>query len=273
MKRLLLPLTLGLLFSLTACTPKAEIDPNVSATPSPTATASPSPTASLPVSTPTPAPAPAPVWGEQTASCVQPHPDKPDVALVSGEFSLPYIENADGIPAYTAVNNWYGQLMEGLKGDTMANVGQARDDYETSQALGDAFAGYSDEETFEITFEDTDTVGILRTHYGHTGGPYPTLLYMADRFDLKTGIPLHFADFFSDAAGAEELVRAEVLRQAAEFADYDQAAAATAFSRENFYLTAEGFVFFYQPQTLNPQAATKPEFLVSYNLLEGLLNR
>ena len=29
-------------------------------------------------------------------------------------------------------------------------------------------------------------VSILRTHYGHTGGTYPTLLYMADHFDLTT---------------------------------------------------------------------------------------
>ena len=60
-------------------------------------------------------------------------------------------------------------------------------DYALSKSMGYAFTYYTDEESYEITHETDRMVSILRTHYGHTGGTYPTLLYMADHFDLTTG--------------------------------------------------------------------------------------
>lgn len=269
MKRMVAPLMLGLLLSLSACAPAAD-KPTATPVPSPTSTAAPSPaTTAEPAATP----APAPVWGEQTDTFRQTHPDKPDVVLVEGTFSLPHIENADGVAAYAAINDYYARMLEDLKNDLSETVAQALDDYETAQALGDAFASSSNEQTFEVVYESESTVSVLRTHYGFSSGPYPTLLYMADRFDLSTGAFLKFDQFFTDPARAEELIRAEVVRQGAGQTDYNQDAIASAFNREYFYPTAEGFVFYYQPQILNPQAATKPEFLVPYSLLEGLLSR
>ena len=271
MRRILLPLLLGLALFLSACKSSPPVASSLPPTPTPT----PSATASNPA-TPTPLPTqpiPAPRFGALTDSFRQTLPDKPDVVLVEGDLSLPYIENADGVPPYAAINRWYEQLMEGLKSDLADSVSQAKDDYETSQALGDVFSGYSSEHIFEVMYQTDTTLGVLRTNYGFSGGPYPTLLYMADRFDMTTGIFLSFADFFTDAAKAEEIIRAEVIRQAAGFPDYNQDAVASAFNRESFYPTADGLVFFYQPQTLNPQAGTKPEFQVPYRMLEGLLSR
>lgn len=268
MKRILLPLTLGLLLTLTACNSPVDAGRDDPGTPSPSTTVSVAPTVSV---SPSPAPAEAPVWESSGGSCS--FTDEDGTILVQGNFSLPRIQNADGVDAYAAINSWYEQLLSDLKSDTMANAAQAQDDYATSKALGDPFAGYSDEEIYEITHEDGRSVSILRTHFGYTSGPYPTLLYMADHFDLTTGVPLKFADFFPASDKAETFVRGEVARQAAGHDDYDQGAVATAFNREYFYLTEEGFVFYYQPQTLNPQAATKPEFLVTYDQLEEYLDR
>lgn len=275
MKRIL-PLLLGLLLVLTACKPSTNAGPDGPIGPSPSTTPTPSATVTA---TPTPPPeptvtaAPAPQWGVLSDAVEQRHPDHADAVLVEGSFSLPNIDNAAGVSAYAAINSWYAKLMDGLKSDVAAEAAQALDDYEASTALGDAFAGYSTEQTYEITYETDKTVSILRTHYGFSSGPYPTLLYMADRFDLGTGAFLNFAGFFTDDAKAEEIIRAEVVRQGAEQTDYNQDAIASAFQRENFYLTADGFVFYYQPQILNSQAATKPEFLVPYALLEGLMSR
>ena len=104
-------------------------------------------------------------------------------------------------------------------------------------------------------------VSILRTHYGHTGGTYPTLLYMADHFDLTTGEVLTFDDFFTDptppppspwrrcsARPPRGRQRHHLRRRPAE----------SLFKRENFYLTAGAVVFFYQPQDLAPNAAGAP---------------
>lgn len=267
MKRVILPLLLGLSLTLSACGSVAD-KPSLSPTPTASAAVS-----STPGAAPTQTAAPAPVWGTLSDSAEQRHPDHADAVLVAGNFSLPHIDNADGVSAYAAINSWYAKLMENLKSDVIAETAQALDDYETTTALGDVFSGYSGEQTYEITCETDKTVSILRTHYGFSASPYPTLLYMADRFDLATGAFLRFPDFFTDETRAEELIRAEVMRQGAEYTDYNQDAIASAFNREYFYLTDEGFVFYYQPQILNPQAATKPEFLVPYELLGDLMAR
>lgn len=266
MKRCLSPLLLGLLLVLTACSPDA---PSPVPTASPSATLSPTPTV---ISTPAPEAGP-PVWGVRAGEILQNVPDAPDTMLIEGRFTLPYIENADGVPSYTAINDWYAKLLEDLKGDVLGNAAQALDDYETSRSLSIPFIGYSDEEVYEVVYESETIAAILRTHYAHSSGPFPSLLYLADRFDLDSGAVLRFADFFTDPERAESLILDEVVRQGSAHSDYDQSAISSAFNREYFYPTAEGLLFFYQPLTLNDQAAVKPEFLVPYGLLEGLLRR
>lgn len=94
---------------------------------------------------------------------------------------------------------------------------------------------------------------------------------MADRFDLTDGTPLTFADCFLAPEQAQAMILEEIARQGADHPEYDQAALKDAFRREQFYLTADGPVFFYQPGDLNPQAATMPEFLVPNGLLKGMV--
>lgn len=261
MKRFLPTLLLAL--TLSACSsdtpaptpsspaPSAPVSPSVSATPAPT-TAAP------------------PIWGIQTGEYRQTVTDQPDQPLVEGLFTLPHIENADGSAPYSAINRWYAQLLDDLKGDVTSNVAQAMDDYDSSRSLGLPFPGYSDEEVYALVYQSADTAAILRTHYAYTGDTYPTLLYMVDRFDLQTGAILSFADIFTDPEGAQAIILAEIERQGTARGGYDLAALTSAFQREYFYPTEEGFLFFYQPLTLNDQAAEKPEFLVPYALLEGL---
>lgn len=279
MKAILLPLTLGLLFTLTACAPKPPVATAEPTPPAPTAPALPTPTPPVVPTAPTvetppaptPAVRPAPEWGELEDSLTQHHPDKGDVVLLEGYFSLPYIENAAGVASYEAFNDDYRRLLEDMKNDLLGELAQALDDYETATALGDPFSPYSVEQAFEVVYHSERAVSVLRTHYGFSDSPYPTLLYMADRFDMETGARLNFMDFFTDEAEAAGQVKAEVLCQAASHADYNQATVDSAFQRENFYLTEAGFVFYYQAQTLNTDAAVRPEFTIPYDLLEGLL--
>ena len=290
MKRRILSLAAGLVLVLSACAPAGPqpseelIYPtsHPSSTPPPTQSQSvqptpevsstPAPTQSQPVET---AQAEAPVWGVQESECSQADDEDTDVLLVQGKFSLPLIENAEGVAAYEAINQWYLDLSAGLRSDTLANAGQADADYALSKSMGYAFTYYTDEETYEITHQTDRLVSILRTHYGHTGGTYPTLLYMADHFDLTTGAVLTFDDFFTDPDAAAAIALEEVLRQAAQGdangVTYDAALTERLFNRENFYLTADAVVFFYQPQDLAPNAAGAPAFPVPRSLFGDLL--
>ncbi len=287
MKRRIFSLAAGLLLVLSACAPAAPqsseelIYPtsHPSSTPSPTESHSPRPTPEV-SATPEPtgslsAQVEAPVWGTQETQCSQNDDEDTDVLLVQGTFSLPLIENAEGVPAYEAINSWYLDLSAGLRSDTLSNAGQADADYALSKSMGYAFTYYTDEESYEITHQTDRLVSILRTHYGHTGGTYPTLLYMADHFDLTTGEVLTFDDLFTAPDAAAAIALQEVLRQAAQGdangTTYDTALAEILFKRESFYLTADAVVFFYQPQDLAPNAAGAPTFAVPRSLFGDLL--
>lgn len=296
MKRCILSLAAGLLLVLSACAPAGpqssedliyptshpsstpsstesqSVAESQSPQPAPEVSSTPAPTESQPAET---TQAEAPVWGVQESACSQSDDEDTDVLLVQGKFSLPLIENAEGVAAYEAINQWYLDLSAGLRSDTLANAGQADADYALSKSMGYAFTYYTDEESYEITHQTSQMVSILRTHYGHTGGTYPTLLYMADHFDLTTGEVLTFDDFFTDPDAAAAIALEEVLRQAAQGdangTTYDAALAESLFKRENFYLTAGAVVFFYQPQDLAPNAAGAPTFPVPRSLFGDLL--
>ena len=296
MKRCILSLAAGLLLVLSACAPAGpqssedliyptshpsstpsstesqSVAESQSPQPAPEVSSTPAPTESQPAET---TQAEAPVWGVQESACSQNDDEDTDVLLVQGKFSLPLIENAEGVAAYEAINQWYLDLSAGLRSDTLANAGQADADYALSKSMGYAFTYYTDEESYEITHQTSQMVSILRTHYGHTGGTYPTLLYMADHFDLTTGEVLTFDDLFTDPDAAAAIALKEVLRQAAQGdangVTYDTALAESLFKRENFYLTADAVVFFYQPQDLAPNAAGAPTFPVERSLFGDLL--
>ena len=273
MKRRILPLIGALLILLSACSPK---EPAPTAVPTPSEV--PAPTVSQtpePAPTPVPTQAPAPVWGEQVSECSRSSEGEDEVLLVSGRFSLPLIENADGVAAYEAINDFYLDLSAGLRSDTLANAAQAAEDYSLSKAMDFPFSSYSDEETFALKRETPRMVSILRTHYGYTGGVYPTVLYLADNFDLATGRELAFADFFTDPDAAESLIRSTLQTAAEHGVEDEEAARLTAllerFNRENFYLTDDAVVFFTQPDPDTPHAAGAVEGSVSYATLGGLL--
>ena len=86
---------------------------------------------------------------------------------------------------------------------------------------------------------------------------------------------LTFDDLFTDPDAAASIALQEVLRQAAQGdangVTYDAALAERLFNRENFYLTADAVVFFYQPQDLAPNAAGAPAFPVPRSLFGDLL--
>ena len=65
----------------------------------------------------------------------------------------------------------------------------------------------------------------------------------------------------------------DALAEAGQGAGFTREALEEQFNDAYFYLTEEGFVFYYQPDTLAPYAAGLLEFSIPYGELEDLLAR
>lgn len=272
-KKSLLPLCLCLL--LTGCTTVADY---TSPTPplGQDATALPTAAVGEPVPTSpdaTATPQPQPVWGEQvymTAYAVQGRSDP----VFSPEYRLPKITNAEGIPAYEAINTYYADALDDLAVSAAELSGFAVEDYTMAQSLGDPFFNYVDSETFVLSLDTPTRICVLRTHVSNLGNPHPLTYPLADTFDLTTGARLSFADLFTCSADqARERVLSAVLARNAQ-SGYsgvvlDEASLRQGYDPESFYLTEDSLVVYY-PQGTLATALGSPTFAVAYTELEDI---
>jgi len=254
-----LPLLLSLLICLTGCSTVAE-----HASPSPTPAES---------AQPAPAEVPAPEWGEQvymTAFAAEGR----DEPVFSPEYRLPKIDNAAGIGAYEAINDYYAAALDKLAVSASDLAAWAVDDYKTARATGDPFYPYVDTEDHQIALQTGQVVSILRSHYNNTGGPSPQLYPIGDTFDLATGARLTFADLFTcgpteAAARVLDLLLEQNAQGAYRGAVLDEEALRQAFEPEQFYLTEEALTLFF-PEGDLPSALGSPTFAIPYSDLEDI---
>lgn len=270
-RKILLPLCLCLL--LAGCATVAEY---TSPTPPLGQEATPTPTPGTQDQSPTPsdaAPRPEAVWGEQvymTAYAVQDRTEP----VFSPEYRLPQITNAQGVPAYEAINLYYTSALDDLAISAAELSGFAVEDYSIAQSLGDPFFNYVDSESFVFSLNTPSRVCVLRTHVSNLGNPHPLSYPLADTFDLSTGERLGFADLFTCPADqARERVLSAVLARNAK-SGYsgvvlEESLLRQSYDPERFYLTEDSLVVYY-PQGTLANALGSPTFAVAYTELEDI---
>lgn len=262
-RKLALPLCLCLL--LTSCATVGH-----TSTPVPSSTPAPEPSEAAPAVTPPPAPE----WGEQVYMTAFTAEGRQEPVFVP-EYRLPLIKNADGIPAYEAVNAYYAAALDDLAISSADLAAWAMDDFAVTQATGDPFFDYVDTESYELTMSTPTRASVLRSHYSNSGGPYPTLYPLSDTFDLTIGSRLEFAQLFSCSADeAKQRVLESLLSLNAQGAYsgtvLDETLLKNAFQEENFYLTESAFTVYLSSSDF-PRAIGTPTFAIPYADLEDIL--
>ncbi len=266
-RRILLPLAALLAAALTACGP-AGPEP----TPTPTPTAAPLPT---PSPTPEPVYVP-PVLSSQRFS--QTFTAEDGTELLSAAYTLPDFENREASAALTAISAWYAALGEDMLSTAAFTAQDASADYELSGAQDIPFLPGSEEMDFQCTYQNERVISFSRTFYATIAGTaHPTVLRLGDLFDLVTGEELTFTQCFTDAIAASEQALRSVLSSETVAGltaqGMESARIQAAFQPERFYLTEEGFVFWFQADDLgisgSPIEVTVPysalkEYLVSW---------
>lgn len=250
-----LPLTALLL--LTACTPAGEVQVDATATPV--------------VSEATRT---VPDWGVQvytTSFTAEGH----NAPVFSPEYRLPKIKNAEGIPAYEAINAYYAEILDSLAIAASETAGWALEDLNITKATGDPFYPYIDTEQYAVAMESRDRVSILRTHTNATGSPATLTYPTGETFDLTTGERLYFADLISvSEETAQESVLAAVCRLNAangySGTVLPEEELRESYHPEQFYLTEDSFVVYYPAGTLTG-ITNSPTFAIPYSDLEEIL--
>lgn len=251
-----LALTLG----LSACSPAPAPSASAPAAPTPT------PSQSLPVPTPVEL-----MWTDQTFKKTFTADD--GTRLMGVDYSMPAAETPEADPAWAIITDYYRGQGDAYLAQAEDNVGFAQGDYEIALASNYEFIPYTEEAYYEVTYQTASTVSFLRSYYSNFGAAYPTVLQMSEQFNLYSGELLHFADFFSDPEAARARVL-QVIHTATDGAEGYRASDVDGLFREdNFYLTDEGFVFYYQTDAIAPHAAGIPEFTVPYTDLSDLTVR
>ena len=227
-------LAAALTLSLTAC--GGDKMPEETPVPTPIQT-------STPVPTPTPTPAPAaPKWGDQVFAKTFTSGD--GATVLTASFTLPLIQNTDACPAGAAINEWY-------KAEGASRMLEAEEAYE--MAAGSPFYPTTQEMTYQIAYADEKVISVCRDLYvSSEGEAHPAVFLLSEQFDAVMGEKLDFTDFFTDADAVRARVVDALLDQRSELAaaveqgTLTRDAITAAVQVDNFYCTAEGYVFWLQ---------------------------
>ena len=250
-----------------------ESVPLESASPAPTETAEGTDAPESPAPTESGDPETAePVWTDQVFAEDITAAD--GTVVMSVDYVFPAIEDAGSVPAWQKISDYYTQEGKAYMDTARELAGYAEGDYEVAQVMGEDFLPYGESHSYRIAYQGGGVVSIVRSYYANsvTGAAHPANYQFSEQFDLETGDALTLSTFFSDFTTAREEIL-DLLAQKAAGAGYTREDLAGQFNESYFYLTEEGFVFYYQPDTLAPYAAGLLEFSIPYGELEDLLAR
>lgn len=270
MKRRIVSAALSALLAaaLTACGP-APAEPT--ATPEPTPTVTPTPTPE-----PTPEPLVDPVLSSRNFAETYTADDGTVVLTVS--YTLPDFENKGDSKVLTAIADWYEEEGESLLDSARTRSADAKSDYEVSTAAGIEFSPVLEEIKSELSYQSDGVLSFRREFYaGGAGMAHPTVLRMGEQFARTDGHKLTFADCVTDGLAAADAALSyltthgtvgELVSAGTVTADAVEAA----FQPDHFYLTEEGFTFWFQPGELSGVSGNSPiETVVPYSVFEELL--
>lgn len=163
------------------------------------------------------------------------------------------------------------------KNNVMSLYQRAIVDYEYAKANQYPFRGYESYVDYTVTYNDNGILSLYFDRYEYTAGAHGSTLRQSDSWALKRGRRLRLSDFYPmDKNYREEvisliLVDIEGNKRKADmdyFEDYESLVREN-FKADQFYLTEEGIVIYFQQYDIAPYAYGLPTFLIPYEL-EGM---
>lgn len=149
---------------------------------------------------------------------------------------------------------------------------QAVEDYLYSMHSDFPFIPYEALLVYTITYNQSCTISLYFNNFQFTGGAHGSTFRTSDTWDLNKGTRMTLSDFFPAEFDYRTYIldkidaKIDEMIEAGEdifFADPKQLAREY-FEEQNFYLTDEGIVIYYQLYSIAPYASGILEFLIPY---------
>jgi len=190
--------------------------------------------------------------------------------VIEVNMQFPVFYGMKNIPTQNYINsmlfNHASEFMQSIH--DMAELG-----FEDSKKYEYPFMPYAAWSQYDIHFLNEKFLSLTINYYQFTGGAHGNTVKTAYNIDLSTGKNLELRSLFSDDYDYSSVILKEVNMQ------MKKAAEGTLFSdsierienEQNFYLTEEGIVMFFQQYEIGPYCIGIPEFFISFDLLrDGL---
>jgi len=194
--------------------------------------------------------------------------------LLEARVIVPQLENPDNLAGIAAINRYFEDQAEKYLAYAVEEGGpNAQAVRANARETGFDFHPHRYESAAEVYYNGSNLLSVLQTDFEFTGGAHPMHYRGAATFDLITGEKLGLADILGGSQEeALERVYDLVLAQIEEkkgssdfyYNETYQEDLRNYYGEEDFYLTGDGIVFYYQIYALAPYAAGFPEFKMPY---------
>jgi peptidoglycan-N-acetylmuramic acid deacetylase PdaC-like protein/uncharacterized protein DUF3298 len=149
---------------------------------------------------------------------------------------------------------------------------QAINYYKNSQVNDFPFHPYEAYMEYTVTYNENCFLSVYFEKYEFTGGAHGSTVRSSETWELCSGMQLPLYSFFKPEINYRNLLIEEITKQAEYnikqnsniyFTEYKSLILKN-FNENNFYLTTQGIVIYYEQYDIAPYAAGIVEFLIPY---------
>ncbi|HPU62931.1 MAG TPA: DUF3298 and DUF4163 domain-containing protein [Mobilitalea sp.] len=186
----------------------------------------------------------------------------------------PYLSSAYNLLILEQINAYYRtKAMMYINKEIKNLYLQAMVDYEYALANQFPFRQYEVYADFTVTYNRDCILSFYFDRYVYTGGAHGSTVRSSDSWNLACSRPLSIADLFPAGTDIREYYIMEIIKQIKNepqneimmyFDDYENLVRQN-LNMNNFYLTDEGVVIYFQQYEIAPYASGIPEFLIPYS--------
>lgn len=197
------------------------------------------------------------------------------IVMLSVEITYPQLKTSRNTPQYNKINRVYRSEAKKFYKYTLDTLFTgAIENYIYSSKNNFPFHAFDAVMNYEVTLNDNCHLSTYFDRYEYTGGAHGSTIRTSNSFDLKTGYQLQLKDLFKNN-NYRKLILDKVLIMAEVnynndpylyFENYKDLIVEN-FNEDNFNLTKDGIIIYYQQYDIAPYAAGIISFEIPYNVL------